>query len=185
MRMLKSLRAVVVLLVLPGSEAVAQSAPDLAVGSRVRLMAAAVSKEPLVGTVVRLDATSVELRTADQKQATLVPRHAITQAEVSLGRRSKKRHVLIGALIGGAAGAIAVLATPEESCDPNALFGCSSGPSQGEGALIFGALGAAVGAGVGALIPVGEEWQAAAARPRVGIGPTRRGGVQISLSLGF
>jgi hypothetical protein len=185
----RTLRAVVLLFVVPGSEAAAQSAPDLEVGSRVRLMAAAVSPKQLIGTILRLDATTLELQMADQKQATVVPRDAITRAEISLGW-SKKRHVLIGALVGGAVGTIAVLATPEEPCDPIALgsdlLPCvAPGPSQGEGALILGAVGAATGALVGSLIPPGERWQTTTARPRMSIGPTHGRGVQISLSLSF
>ena len=104
-----TLCVLVLLVVLPGSETVAQSVPDPVVGSRVRLMAAAVSPKPLVGSIVRVDATTLELQMAGQKQTTLVPRDAITRAEISLGR-SKERHVRIGALVGGAVGAIAELA---------------------------------------------------------------------------
>jgi hypothetical protein len=114
----------------------------------------------------------------------VVPGDAITKVEMSLGRKSRKRGALIGALAGAAVGSIAVLATPDTTCDTGDLFACLGGPTQGEAALIVGVMGAAAGALVGSLIPPGERWQAAAARPRVSVAP-RHKGVQISLSFGF
>ena len=176
----------VLVVVLSASRTFAQSIPDLEVGSRVRLVAAAVSPQPLIGTIVRLDATTLELQTADRKQPTLVPRDALTKIEISLGRRSRTRGVLVGALVGAAIGVIAVLATPEEPCQPSDILGCPAfGISQGEGAVYIGGVGAVSGALIGSLIPPGERWKAATAGPRVSVGPAHKGGVQISLSFGF
>lgn len=174
----------VLLVVLPASKTLAESIPDLEVGSRVRLVAPSTSPERLTGTIVRLDATALELQMADRKQPALVPRDVITKIEISHGRKSRTRGALIGALAGAAVGSIAVLATPDTSCNAGDLFECLGGPTQGEAALIVGAMGAAAGALVGSLIPPGERWQAAAARPRVSLAP-RHKGVQIALSFAF
>lgn len=162
----------------------AQSIPELRPGARVRLVAAAFSRRPLVGTVSRLDATAVELQTADRNQPTLVPRDAITRVEISVGRRSRSRGALIGGSLGAAIGVIAVLATPGEPCEPN-LFGCPPfGITKGMASVLIGGIGAASGALIGSLIPPGERWKAPAAG-RLSIAPAGARGVQAALSFRF
>jgi hypothetical protein len=137
-----------------------------------------------VGTISRLDATAVELQTAGN-QPTLVPRDAITKVEISLGRRSRSRGALIGASLGATIGVIAVLATPEEPCQPN-LFGCPPfGITKGMGSVLIGGIGAASGALIGSLIPPGERWKASAAGARLSIAPAGEHGVQATLSFRY
>jgi hypothetical protein len=105
--------------------------------------------------------------------------------EMSIGRRSRGRGAWIGALVGGAAGAIAVLATPEKPCEPGVLFGCLRIISKGEGAAMLGGLGAGLGALIGMAIPRGERWTAVPTGLQVSVTPMHKGGVQLSLSLAF
>jgi hypothetical protein len=163
----------------------AQSAHSPDAGSRVRLAAAAVSPEPLIGTIVSQDQTTLELQVADQQDPIVVPRDAITKMEMSTGRRSRGHGAWIGALAGGASGAIAVLATPEKPCDPGALFGCLRIISKGQAAAMLGGLGAGLGALIGMAIPPGEKWTAVPTGLRVSVAPTHKGDVQISLSFAF
>jgi hypothetical protein len=80
---------------------------------------------------------------------------------------------------------IAVLATPEEPCQPN-LFGCPPfGITKGIGSVLIGGIGTASGAVIGSLIPPGERWKAPAAGARQSIAPARERGVQAALSFRF
>ena len=105
--------------------------------------------------------------------------------EVSIGRRSRGHGAWIGALVGGATGAIAVLATPEKPCDPSVLFGCLRIISKGQAAAMLGGLGAGLGALIGMAIPPGEKWTAVPTALRVSVTPTHKGDVQISLSFTY
>ncbi len=170
--------------------AFAQTVHDLDTGSRVRLWAAGVSSRPLIGTIVSPGATELRLQVADQKDPVVVSRDAITKLEASLGRRSRGRGAKIGALVGGAVGAIAVLATPEKQCEPaqepNPFFsGCLEIISKELGAVMMGGVGAGLGSLIGLAIPPGERWGPVSAGLRVGVAPAQKGGVLISLSLAF
>ena len=114
-----------------------------------------------------------------------MPRDAITKMEMSTGRQSRGHGAWIGALVGGASGAIAVLATPEKPCNPNVAFGCLRIISKGAGATMLAGLGAGVGALIGLAIPPGEKWTAVPTELRVSVTPTLKGDVQVSLSFAF
>jgi hypothetical protein len=175
----------VVVAALPGNRVLAQPVPTLETGARVRVVAVAASSKPVIGTIVRVDERMMELRLADRKDLTFVPRAAIKKLEVSRGRRSRGRGALIGALIGGALGAIAVLATPGQSCEPSSNpWSCIGGISKGEGALALGGLGAGLGALVGLVIPPAEKWTPVP-MAQVSVAPGRQRRIQVSLSLAF
>jgi hypothetical protein len=108
----------------------------------------------------------------------VVPRDGITKMEVSLGRRSRGHKAWIGGLLGGAAGAIAVLATPSSSEDFSVV-------SKGEGAVAATIMGAGLGALIGLAIPPGEKWAEVPIGPRVTLAPGHKGGVHLSFSFGF
>jgi hypothetical protein len=179
--------------VLPSSETLAQPVSDLAVGARVRVVAGAVSPRRLTGTIVRLDAASLEVQTTDRVQPMLVPREAITKIQISLGPRSRWRGAWIGALIGGAIAAVAALAAlaaREEPCEPqpDQWFGCASfGPSKGAVLAIVGATAVGSGAAIGALLPPGERWKnvAATALPGASRGPARTHELEIGWAVRF
>jgi hypothetical protein len=112
----------------------------------------------------------------------------------TVSRRSGRRPVLKGLVVGLAAGAglgLAVMVSDRaqhQRCTPDELFcGVSFGPSAEAIAGVFTVLGAGVGAGVGALIPAPMKVvYRASSPPRVSIGPiitsVRRG---VALSVVF
>jgi hypothetical protein len=171
--------ALALLAALPASGGRAQSVTGLEPGARVRVAAEAVAPKRMVGTLVRLDADSMQLRLSDVDELARVPREAITKVEISRGRRSRGRGALYGALAGLAVGAGAVLATPRcEEPDCWEIF------SKGEGAALVGGLGAGLGALVGLAIPPGEKWESVPIA-QISVVPGRRGYVGVSLSFGF
>ena len=162
---------VLVIMVYPG-DASAQSSESVRKGSRVRLMAAAVSQKPLIGTVVRADDTSVVL-----SEGWVVPRSAITQMEVSAGRRS---YAKAGALIGAAALGFAAGLTPDSSCSG---IVCVDYPKE-VGVAVAAALGAGLGALIGTAVTKSETWMVVPSRLKVSIAPKHKGGV-VSLRFAF
>jgi len=126
--------------ILLGSEARPEDQPNskasVGVGSRVRIAAPAVVKGRVTGTVIAMDETWLLVSTDDTRLN--LPRRAVTQLEVSLGRH---RHTLKGMLIGAGVGAVALSALGQAAC--------TSDCDQGRGSVF------ALGAGVGALIGAG------------------------------
>jgi hypothetical protein len=137
----------------------------LAIGSRVRITSTAVQGRPK-GLVVALDEGVVTLAT-DGGLPVKVPLASITALETSLGR---KRNWLKGAAIGALGGLVVGLAAPVDSND--LLCGSSSYSanfcSRGEAVATSSLGGAALGAGIGALIK-SDRWGSvtlAVARPQ-------------------
>jgi hypothetical protein len=130
-----------------------QGAPKLAPGARVRLTTSW-SALPLVGTVVAVDGDSVRIRPEDpalfpdHPTSVAIARSSIRGLEVAVkGHSNAGKGALIGlsiGVIGGAAGGAA-------GCqpDPNGFNVVGPGPCAAAGALIFGALGAGLGALIG------------------------------------
>ena len=158
------------------TQAFAQDAPGIAVGTRVRVEAATVSTKPVTGTIVRLDETSMTVLVNPASPPKVLPRDAITKMEVSVGRRSKAK---LGALIGAVALAISA-ASEESSCS-----GIVCVEPHKEAVVAFAG---AVGAGLGALIGAGfrkDTWaQVESPGLRVSVSPNRNGGA-ISWSFSF
>jgi hypothetical protein len=171
---LRGLVAIAVILPQPRLEAEDLLAP----GARLRVTAPNVlgRDDPpgtvLVGTLLALDAQSLTLETKAQQPPHIIPLKDVTRLEVRQ-RGSRRKNVLIGA----AAGAVVLGAVTAASSNNDAF---DSGPGFAGGAV----LGALVGAGFGAVLPV-EKWQAVApAQPRVSIAPVR-GGLRVAVTLGL
>ncbi len=178
-------RALVVLAVLvtsSTSQASAQPPARLAPGSRVRVVATGVSPRPLIGTILRVDETTVEIQGADQKDSVVVRHDAITKLQVSLGRRSRGRGAAIGTLVGFGIGVIpAFVPEHKEECGPNAGFLCGAVfITRTQVGLVFGGMGAGVGALIGAAVPPGEKWKAVSSGLRVSAGGAHRRDVGVS-----
>jgi hypothetical protein len=150
----------------------------VSVGSRVRLQAPMVVLGRIEGTVIKLDGKSL-LVAGSERTPVSVPRQAITQLEVSHGRHG---HALLGMGMGAAIGAVLGAAVGSTGCVP--AVGC--GDSYSGGAAALGALGGGLwGAGIGALIRT-ERWSAVPlGQVGVSLGPPRRGGFRLSVSLAF
>jgi hypothetical protein len=144
-------------LVLAGAphSAWAQSNPALPVvaGSKVRIEAPAVLAGRFVGTVKEIDDQSVLIEVADQP-AIRVPRQAITQLDVSDGRR---RQFLQGAMIGAGIGAV-LFAIEARAYSGAGVGGMSAVAGQ---AMVGGAIW---GVGIGALIKK-DHWIAVPMAP--------------------
>jgi hypothetical protein len=101
--------------------------------------------------VTAIGEDALTLRT-DGTTFSKVPLDSILTTEVSAGRR---RHVRLGAAIGGALGLIAGAAFPVDAtlCNDNSRYSCSRGGALTGGVLAYGLMGA----GIGALIKT-DRW---------------------------
>ena len=88
-----------------------------------------------------------------------VPRAAVARYEVTKGRASRRRNVLLGLLVGAGVGAAIGLAVGS-ACDeePSGGFGGNCYMASEGGALVGLMFGAGGGAVVGALLPRPERW---------------------------
>jgi len=149
------------------------------VGSRVRVKAPTAVQGRVEGSLVEIDETSLTV-SKDDRVPVKIPRQAVTEFEVSRGRH---RRVLKGMLIGAGIGLAVGMAAPGTAC-----FGCSSTPTTsdrlafgGQGALV----GAASGAGIGALVK-GVVWHRVPLdRVRVSVAPLPRHGLELFVSARF
>lgn len=161
------------------SQEQAQAAP-IALGTRVRILAPTVVGKRIEGMVVEIDEKSL-LVGMDDRAPLRVPRQAITQLEVSMG---KHRRVLKGAIIGAGIGAAMMVL----GASTLGQLDGSSSDSTGEVAygLAVGLGGGAIwGAAIGAMVKRDRWSRIPPERVRVNLAPTRGRGVQLSLSLAF
>lgn len=136
------------------------------------------------GTLMAMDEKSLVLSAEDQRPLS-VPRPAITQLEVSRGKRRRAlKGMILGAGIGGALGGAADLLIGEPG---NLCFaGCSSSGDSRAGVAGLSVLaGAFYGAGIGALVKSDRRSAVPLEQVRVSLAPTRGRGVRLSLSLAF
>ncbi len=104
------------------------------------------------GTVVSMDEMSLTV-SKDARVPVKIPRQAVTELELSAGRH---RRALKGMLIGAGIGLAAGLAAPSLNC-----FDCSSSPTTSDKLAVgslFALVGAAYGAGIGALVK-SDRWK--------------------------
>lgn len=153
-----------------------------------RLVAVAVPGEPiaqclprpratLTGQLLATDAETLTIRFDGQKDAFRVPRYAIASVERRVGHKgSRGRNALVGLLAGAAIGALVGAATGsnDDFIEPGAIVAGS--------AALFGALGA----GVGAVLPLEEVWERVPldqqARGDLRVPPHRRRGISLTLA---
>ena len=171
------------LLLLPG-EAGSQTQPEgispVTLGSKVRLWAPTVVKGRLEGTVVESDEKSLVVG-RDDRMPVRVSRQSITQLQLNTGRQRKAlKGMLIGAGIGAALFQVTV--SDNGNCQ-NAITVCTT--SRGQAAGLGLAVGAAWGAGIGALIKRDRWSTVPLERVALSLGPTRGRGMGLSVSVGF
>jgi hypothetical protein len=128
--------------------AVAEEAPTLAPGARVRVTVTTQEKR-VVGQLVSLDEKSLSVRLKDEDAPRVYPRTEIESLDISAGRGSRGRGALYGALIGALGGAVALAADNSD----DSLF--TDGEAAAIGALFF----APIGAVVGLAVPPRERWK--------------------------
>jgi hypothetical protein len=180
----------------PGlNAAVAEEASATASGARIRVTAPSLSGKRLVGTLTRMDATTLTLWQENGKRTLEVPRSAITRLEVSRHSSRRGKGAGIGALVGiGAAVVIGVAggddcnfppARPEE-LDLGERLNRSFCFGRGEIALAASLLTVPLGTLLGYAAAPGERWAPTAPeRLRVAVSPLRGGGVGAKLSVRF
>ena len=145
------------------------------VDSRVRVLAPGVAAGRMKGRVTAADERTITVA-VDDAMSVRIPRQAISQLEVSTGR---KRPWLKGLVVGAVAGAAFWYSTYQET-DCAAYQVCSRAQAVGQGAL--------GGAGIGALIGVlrrVDDWHGIPLQGvRVGVAPARDGAA-VSVSVPF
>jgi len=159
--------------------AMAQEGPQPAAGSRVRLMVEA-GTEPVEGTLAGWTDKSLRVTLSGKESTVAVPRARIVRLERMTRPSRRGKGALVGAaILGGVVAAIAL--------------GCY-GAGECAGGETFWPVPWAVGigAGLGALLAPGAQWEdvpLAQVRPRDGtrlsLGLAPGGGVAASLSIGF
>jgi hypothetical protein len=169
----------------------AQEMPQLRPDARVRITAPMVAANPIVGTVVSVDARNLVLRRTDRNWLSQVPLVSIKRLEVSQGRQSSGKRALKGAglgmLCGGAVGMLTgILAAASYDNHDSGDIGL---PSNKLFVLIFSpSLGAGVGLIGGTIwgaLPR-ERWSAVSMPSiRQGLGPGQSGPFMLAMTVRF
>ena len=171
------------LLLAPLADLAAQETPSLAPGARVRVTTSTLnritwSQNEMIkeGTLVTLYADTLMLRAKGKSAPLAIPLAHVTRLDVSRGGASRLESVSKGALIGlFACGALAALF----------VYKLTEGQGIFYGFLMGSVPGAAIGGGIGALMP-GERWERVPLeRIRVSLSPQRHGGVRLAASFAF
>jgi hypothetical protein len=150
----------------------AQSSPayPVVVGSRIRIEVPTVLEGRFEGTVKEIDEQSLLIE-LENRPVIRVPRQAITQLDVSLGRRRQFRK---GAMIGAGIGVLVIFGLNGEGIE-------ESGVTKFEYIAVGLIPGAIWGAGIGALVKA-ERWAAVPIAPASVSSPAIRGGRVITLA---
>ncbi len=121
---------------------------SIAPGDTVRVTAPSMDMDDSIGTVAALETDTLTVKVEERADALYVPLADITKLEVRHGQRSRAgKGALIGLGVGAAAGVtLAFVACAGKECYSD------SNDATGVVALIFGAGGALLGAGIGAII---------------------------------
>jgi hypothetical protein len=142
---------------LPAPKDTTPPPPTIEVGQRVRIwqLVANDLSVPLKGTVIHLNADTVEVKAEGLATPVTLPRPLITRVDVSGGPKSGSRTVstLTGMLIGGLGGALL-----------GVIAGDLARKNAAKGAVLGGVVGIVAGGGIGYMSP-GEEWRRAQLPP--------------------
>ena len=125
-------------------------ASSLTIGQRVRVHSNAETRS-IIGGISAVDDDSLTV-VPDGRSAVKIPAREIVSVDASRGR---KRNWLKGLVVGLAIGVGSGFAFEVEpaDCGPNTVYYCSRGEAVAAGSIVFGA----IGAGIGAFI-TSERW---------------------------
>jgi hypothetical protein len=156
--MLTTLTSLLVALPLAAAP-VADHAPTLEPGARVRVTLVETPARALVGTLESRSDRGLTLR-LDQ-HTRVVPADAIRRVEVSRGRRPSTKWAVLGGLAGGAVGAFAggCLANKDD-------YGVLCAGQDDKKYVVGAAVGGLVGGALGAWLGRSEQWEDVAPTPR-------------------
>ena len=149
-------------------------------GDRVRLQAPRISSGQLVGEVIELEGDALVLLSEGGGSTIDISTFDLEHIAVSQGRKS---NAILGLLVGAGVGIASAAGLAIWFCNSDD-DGCTSGQVVGA-VLTLSAIGAGVGAGMGALIKT-ERWREASiptSPPPVGLGFGRDGSVRLAFSL--
>jgi hypothetical protein len=158
-------------------------------GTRVRVTVPALSRVPILGTVIEMDGAWLVMTEEARPDGRLeLPLEGIRRLEVSRGERSGRdtalRGARTGALIAFGAGLLAGALLDMENQETSSTEGVDYVAALRAGA-VKGLIAAPAGAIVG--VPLGsrsrEIFEDSAARPWLGIAPATGGGAAVSLTL--
>jgi hypothetical protein len=174
-------------------DSLAQQA-TLAPGARVRVSAPAVAGQRLEGTVARLDADTIVVRSVGWGTDLAVPLGSVTALDVSRGQKSRAlRFGGIGAAIGAVVGTFLMI-VDEGTSAPNVHINDEEAPIEWVARPVwqkvrYPLLSAAAGFGIGAIVGVafpGERWEAVPLEGlRVSVTPQPASGINLSASFTF
>jgi hypothetical protein len=171
----ESLLLVTVAVALPSQDTAA-----VAAGDAVKVTAPSRQLHEWPGVFVRVQGDSAVFRGVGKDSSlTALSLRSITRLEVNHGNQPSHGHALIGLAIGAGVGIAAGFASA--SCQSDCI-----GPGQGAMALAYGGIGAALGAGIGALIHT-DPYKTVDLKPQAGVAslPGGRSGIYIGLRLRF
>lgn len=181
MRSQASLFAAALLLALPSDPGAAQAAAaPPAPGARIRVH----TRYIYIGTLLSLDTSALVLRRDALRDTLRLPLATIGRLDVSTGKKSGAgRGAKLGLIVGAGVGAAVGLAAAEDcSSQDFVCFGPEVIPAM---AIVVGAMGAGLGALIGAASPI-DRWEQVRVRPvGVGVAPLPRGHVGIGASIAF
>ena len=158
---------------------------SVAPGDTVRVTAPSMDMDDSVGTVAALETDRLTVQVEERADALSVPLADVTKLKVRRGQKSNAgKGALIGLGVGAAAGVItALLSCADSQCD----WDNAGDDVTGYTAVVLGAGGALLGAGIGAIIWSSiktDRWQTVPLdQLRVGPSSVDADGVAVSVTL--
>lgn len=165
---------VVTLILTASADVVAQQESLVAAGAKVRVSA---PDFKLVGTAAGLEPDTLLMESRDARLA--IPLSPLAKLEVHRGRKSNTGN---GALIGFVSGAVIGAAMGAAPCPENAYVCIEGWEGAALGGGVLGAVGAGLGALVGAVMRTDRWEEVPLDRLRVGLAPQKELGLMVSVS---
>jgi len=157
---------------------------QLETGARVRLTSPTLPPDQEIVRILSAGSDTVVFRSERNPVTRSLALNEISAVEVSLGeQRRTRRGAVIGLLSGAAIGGIAGYATYEPCTGYCFLEPASAGSNAAWSGLAGGTMGLLVGTTIGWLSK-SEKWQRVQLNTRIGVAPSRGGGV-VSISRAF
>ena len=157
---------------------------NIAPGTRLRIVSPQIPQEHRVVTVVESSSDTLAFRSDNYPVTRRIAFSDITSIDQSLGRRTHRgRYAFRGFMIGAIGGAV-LGAVAHQECEGFCVFDTSREGDAALVGLVFGGIGAGLGAIIGGF-DRSEEWAKMPLASRVSIFPSSTGGrIRVSIPLG-
>jgi hypothetical protein len=151
---------------------------------RVRVRTA--GERPIMGTLQAMNETAITVKPDGAAGLVTLDRARITRIEVSRGGTRRSTGAANGLVAGGLVGAFLGLLVPNDYC-PACFRSYNFRPTpQWKLVVVTAGILGALGAGIGAMVPPGEKWEAVSLdRLHVSVAPDAGRGVRMVVSFGF